>query len=491
MIKRVLAVDFGASGGRVILGSFDGEKIMLNEVHRFSNDPVTVGNTVYWDVLRLYHEIKQGIIGAQVHGGFDSIGIDTWGVDFGLLDFDGCLIENPVHYRDKRTAGLVEKSFGLLPRERFYDLTGIQFMELNTVFQLLSLKKYRPQVLDRAASLLFMPDLFAYMLTGEKATEYSIATTSQLVDIKTGDWCDEIFEKLSIPKRLMGKISQPGTVTRYLSGEVKTECGVDRDVKVINVCGHDTQSAITAVPADEKNFIFLSSGTWSLFGTELDAPIVNEKSLEMNITNEGGCEGKTGFLKNIIGLWLIQESRRHWNRHGYGYSYADLEKLALEAEPFMCFIDPDSPEFVPMGNIPERVKSYCRRTGQYVPESVGEIMRCIYESLAMKYCLTFSKLKSCTGIDYPCIHVIGGGVKDTLLCRMTACACNVPVKAGPIEATVLGNIAVQLIAQGCIKDVAEARRIIANSESIKVYEPEDADAYAKAYERFIKITGSD
>lgn len=487
MTKRVLAIDFGASSGRAILGSFDGEKITLKEVHRFSNDPVKVGGTVYWDVLRLFHEIKQGIIKANAEGGFDSIGIDTWGVDFGLIDSEGKLLENPVHYRDLRTKGLVEESFEVIPKEKFYGLTGIQFMELNTVFQLYSLKKYRPHILDRAESLLFMPDLFGYMLTGEKATEYSIATTSQLVDIKTGGWCDEIFKALDIPRRLMGEISNPGTVIRKLTDEVIEECGLSGKEVLISVCGHDTQSAITAVPSEEKSFAFLSSGTWSLFGTELDAPIVNETSMNMNITNEGGCEGKTGFLKNIIGLWLIQESRRHWNRTGNDYSYADLERLALAEEPFKCFIDPDSPEFVAMGNIPERVREYCRRTGQYVPGTVGEIMRCIYESLAMKYRMTFDKLKGCTGIDYPCIHVIGGGVKDCLLCRMTASSCNVEVKAGPIEATVLGNIAVQLLAQGCVGSVAEARRVIAASEGVKEYAPENAEKWAEAYSRFEKI----
>lgn len=484
MTKRVLAIDFGASSGRAILGTFDGGKITLEEVHRFTNDPVTVNGTVYWDVLRLFHEIKQGMIKANAAGGFDSVGIDTWGVDFGLLDSEGRLLENPIHYRDLRTKGLVEDSFDLIPKEKFYGLTGIQFMELNTVFQLYSLSKYRPQLLERADSLLFMPDLFGYMLTGKKATEYSIATTSQLVDIKNGGWCGEIFEKLGIPMRLMGDISKPGSVLRALSDEIIEECGLTGKEVLISVCGHDTQSAITAVPAEEKNFAFLSSGTWSLFGTELDKPIVNETSLAMNITNEGGCEDKTGFLKNIIGLWLIQESRRHWNRNGNNYSYADLEKLALEAEPFRCFIDPDAPEFVPMGNIPERVREYCRRTGQYVPGTVGEIMRCIYESLAMKYRTTFDKLRECTGIDYPCIHVIGGGVKDGLLCGMTASSCGVPVKAGPIEATVLGNIAVQLLAQGCVKDVAEARKLIANSESIKEYAPENAQVWSEAYKRF-------
>ena len=488
MKKRVLAFDFGASSGRAIIGIFDGEKIELKEVHRFSNDPVTVCGTAYWDVLRLFHEIKQGILKAKADGGFDSIGIDTWGVDFGLLDADGRLLENPVHYRDLRTKGMVEKAFETIPKEKFYSLTGIQFMELNTVFQLYSVALQRPELLERAKSFLFMPDLFAYFLTGSQVTEYSIATTSQLVDINTKDWCNEIFEKLGIPRSLAGKIIMPGESVRMLSDEICEELGVDK-AKVYSVCGHDTQSAITAVPSGESGFAFLSSGTWSLFGTELDKPIVNEKSLSMNITNEGGCEGTTGFLKNIIGLWLIQESRRQWAREGTQYSYAELEKLALAEEPFKCFIDPDAPEFVPMGNIPGRVREYCRKTGQYVPQSVGEIIRCIYESLAMKYRMTFDMLKDCTGKKYPCIHVIGGGVKDGLLCGMTASSCGVPVKAGPIEATVLGNIAVQLIADGSIKDVAAARRIIADSESLRTYEPKDSEKWASAYKTFLTVTG--
>ncbi len=484
--KRVLAFDFGASSGRAILGIFDGEKIRLEEVHRFSNDPVEVNGTLYWDVLRLFHEIKQGLIKAKVAGGFDSVGVDTWGVDFGLIDTEGCLIENPVHYRDSRTAGMIEEAFKVLGKERFYELTGIQFMELNTVFQLLSLRRNRPHILERADRLLFMPDLFSYMLSGEKVTEYSIATTSQLVDLKTKGWCDEVFEKLDLPKRLFGDIVPSGTVIGKLSDAICAECSLEK-ADVIAVCGHDTQSAITAVPCNEKDFAFLSSGTWSLFGTELDAPIVNEKSVAMNVTNEGGYNQTTGFLKNIIGLWLIQESRRHWARNGEQYSYADLEKLALEAEPFRCFIDPDAPEFVAPGNIPQRVREYCEKTGQYVPQSVGEIMRCIYESLAMKYRLTLEKLEDCTGKTYPAIHVIGGGTKDTLLCRMTASSCERKVTAGPIEATVLGNIAVQLLATGEIKSIAEARQIVANSENVVEYLPEDAGKWAEAYNRFVKI----
>lgn len=486
MTKRVLAFDFGASSGRAIIGCFDGDKITLEEVHRFSNDPVSVGGTVYWDVLRLFYEIKQGIIKAKIAGGFDSIGIDTWGVDFGLIDSEGKLMENPVHYRDARTVGLVDEAFKTMPKEKLYGITGIQFMELNTLFQLISLKKYRPWMLERADKMLFMPDLFGYMLTGKMCAEYSIASTSQLIDLDKRTWSKEILDAFGIKESVFASLVQPGMVLGELSKEVCEECGVD-PVPVISVCGHDTQSAITSVPCEDGDFAFLSSGTWSLFGTELDKPIVNETSMNINITNEGGFDGSTGFLKNIIGLWLIQESRRQWKREGKEYSYADLEKLALAAEPFKCFIDPDAPEFVPHGNIPERVREFCRKTGQFVPETVGEIMRCIYESLAMKYRLTFEKLRECTERDYPVIHVIGGGTKDGLLCQMTANSCDRTVKAGPIEATVMGNVAVQLLSDGSVKNIGQARKIVADSSELKTFEPKDTDKWAGAYEDFLKI----
>lgn len=486
MTKRVLAFDFGASSGRAIIGCFDGDKITLEEVHRFSNDPVSVGGTVYWDVLRLFYEIKQGIIKAKIAGGFDSIGIDTWGVDFGLIDSEGKLMENPVHYRDARTAGLVDEAFKTMPKEKLYGITGIQFMELNTLFQIIALKKYRPWMLERADKMLFMPDLFGYMLTGKMCSEYSIASTSQLIDLDKRTWSKEILDAFGIKESVFAPLVQPGTVLGELSKEVCEECGVD-PVPVISVCGHDTQSAITSVPCEDGDFAFLSSGTWSLFGTELDKPIVNETSMNINITNEGGFDGSTGFLKNIIGLWLIQESRRQWKREGKEYSYADLEKLALAAEPFKCFIDPDAPEFVPHGNIPERVREFCRKTGQYVPETVGEIMRCIYESLAMKYRLTFEKLRECTERDYPVIHVIGGGTKDGLLCQMTANSCDRTVKAGPIEATVMGNVAVQLMSDGSVENIGQARKIVAESSELKTFEPKDTDKWAEAYEDFLKI----
>ncbi len=486
MNKRVLAFDFGASSGRAIVGVFDGEKIELREVHRFSNDPVKINGTFYWDVQRLFFEIKQGILKAKEDGGFDSIGIDTWGVDFGLLRKDGTLVENPVHYRDARNDGMVEFAKKYMSQEEMYDITGIQFMDFNTIFQLLSLKENRPYILEEADKLLFMPDLLSYMLSGVKSTEYSIATTSQMVDLKTRNWSDKILDTFGIKKDLLTDIVPTGAVIGQLSDDICEELGVPK-ADVISVASHDTQSAITAAPCEYEDFAFISCGTWSLFGTEVKEPIINDASKKLNVTNEGGYDYTIAFLKNICGLWLIQESRRQWIREGKEYSYAELEKMALECEPFKCFIDPDAPEFAPMGNIPERVRKYCEKTGQYVPQTVGEIMRCIYESLALKYRLTFDGIKDCTEKDYDRIHVMGGGTKDKLLLQMTAQSCNVNVYGGPIEATALGNIAVQLMSSGAISDIKEARKIIAQGENLKLYTPNDRDSWENAYETFKNI----
>ena len=486
MMKQVLAFDFGASSGRAILGTFDGEKITLKEVHRFSNDPVKVGHTFYWDVLRLFHEIKQGILKAKQYGEIDSIGIDTWGVDFGLIDEKGYLLENPVHYRDERNVGMIDEARKYMSRTEMYDRTGIQFMDFNTLFQLLSIRKNRPELLERADRLLFMPDLFAYMLANKMVSEYSIATTSQMVNIDTQDWDYDLLRTMKIPTHILCKIVPSGTKMGYLRRSLRAELGLDR-IPVISVCGHDTQSAITAIPSESKDFAFISSGTWSLFGTELEEPVVNEKARKLNVTNEGGYDYTTAFLKNICGLWLIQESRRQWIREGKEYSYAELEQEALKAEPFRCFIDPDAPDFVAMGDMPERVREFCRKTNQYVPETVGEVMRCIYESLAMKYKYVLAGIEDCVEKKYDRIHVMGGGTKDTFLCALTASSCNRTVYAGPIEATVLGNVAVQLMASGVIKDIAEARKIIAKGENLKVYNPVDADKWEEAYKDFVKI----
>lgn len=486
MEKRVLAFDFGASSGRAIIGIFDGETIRLEEIHRFENTPVQMCGTLYWDLPRLFHEVKQGLVKAAQSGGFDSLAVDTWGVDFGLIGRDGHLLELPVHYRDSRTSGMLEKAFSLIDKAQFYNITGNQFMDINTVFQLLSLKLDRPEMLKNAETLLLMPDLFGYLLTGKKRAELSIASTTQMMNAAERKWSETVLDALGIPKNILPEICMPATELGMLSDEICAELDIPA-AKVISVCGHDTQCAAAAAPTEEEDFIFISCGTWSLFGTETDSPVISEKSAALNITNESGYGGKITFLKNIIGLWLIQESRRQFRREGREYSFADLEKLALECEPFKCFIDPDAPEFVPVGNIPERVREYCRRTGQPVPESVGEVMRCIYESLALKYRLAFDEIRECTGKEYKKIHLVGGGTKDGMLCRMTAAACDRDVIAGPIEATAYGNIAMQLIAGGAIPDIKTARRVIAKSDNVKLYSPENTEEWEKAYRRYIEI----
>ncbi len=482
---KALAVDFGASGGRVMLGTYDGNTIKLEEIHRFSNDPVVLSGTMYWDVLRLFYEIKQGIIKAKAYGGAESIGVDTWGVDFGLLDVNGYLLENPVHYRDNRTDGMLAKGFTLLPRERFYELTGNQFMEINTAFQLLALKEQRPELLERADSLLLMPDLFNFFLSGVKKSERSIVSTTQLSNPKESGWAAEVVEALGIPQKILTEVVPTGTVLGNLREDIREELGVEA-MQIIAVAGHDTQSALTAVPTDEEDFIFVSSGTWSLFGTELAEPIVTKQSEELNITNETGTAGKTSFLKNIIGLWLIQESRRQWIREGKEYSFAELEKMAEAAAPFRSLIDPDAPGFVPAGNIPRRIREYCLKTGQKVPETVGEIVRCINESLALKYRYVLEEIKACTGKDYQVIHMVGGGTHSKLLCRFTAYASGIPVIAGPAEATVYGNVAIQLMARGKIADLKQARKVIAASEKPLIYNPETTEHWNQSYQFYKK-----
>lgn len=484
--KRVLAFDFGGSSGRAVIGTYDGLSIELEEIHRFSNDPVIVNGVMYWDILRLFHEIKQGIIKAKHSGGFESIGIDTWGVDFGLLDKNGNLLENPIHYRDRRTVGMIEKSFESISKEEFYNITGNQFLEINTAFQLLSLVQERPEVIERAETMLLTPDLFTYMLTGIKKSEYSIASTTQLMDAKKGVWSESVIEALGIPKKIFTEIIQCGSIVGNINKDICEELGI-HSVPVIAVASHDTQSAMLAVPTQEKNFAFLSCGTWSLLGTELDAPVINELSQKYNITNEGGYGNKASFLKNIIGLWLIQESRRQWIREGNEYSFEELEKIAASTNSKKCYINPDDSLFVPQGNIPDRIRQYCKDTGQNIPETVGEIVRCINESLAFKYRQAIEEIEQCTGNIYESLHIIGGGTQSKLLCQLTANCCNKKVVAGPIEATVLGNIALQFMTLGDIKNLYHARELISKSNDIKIYEPYDIEYWNKEYDKFMEV----
>ena len=488
MSKKVLAFDFGASSGRAMLAEFDGKDITMNEIHRFSNDPVKLQGTFYWDILRLMHEIKQGIVKAVNAGGFDAIGIDTWGVDFGLLDKEGKLLGNPLHYRDENTMGIIEEADKVVPKAEIYERTGIQFARYNSLFQLYSLATKRLDILERAEKMLFIPDLMAYFLTGEMKAEFTIASTSQMLDAKTQAWDDELLEKLSIPKKILPEIIPCGSISGMLSDEICEELGCKK-VPVIAVASHDTGSAVVAVPNVTDDFIYISCGTWSLFGTELSKPIINEKTEKYNFTNEGGYGGKVRLLKNIMGLWLIQESRRQWIREGFDVSYGDLEKEALACEPFKCFVDVDDDAFSLPGNLPKRIQEFCQKTGQYVPQTRGEIMRCIYQSLAMKYRYTYERLEDITGKKYDAIHMIGGGTKDNLLCQMTADFCKINVIAGPIEATATGNVAVQMIALDEFKNITDARQIIANSLNPVYYNPRAEIDCEAAYREFLKYIG--
>ena len=485
-MKKVLSFDFGASSGRAMLATLENGKIDMKEIHRFSNDPVIVNGTMYWDVLRLFFEIKAGITKALAEGGFDTIGIDTWGVDFGLLDKKGNLLSNPVHYRDTRTEGIAEEVYKIIPKDELYSLCGTQYMRFNTIYQLMYLKLNEPELLERTEKILLMPDLFAYMLTGEMKDEASIVSTTNMFDPYKRDWNFDIIKKLGLPEKIFAPVIEPGSEFGLLSDEICEELGCQK-VPVIAVATHDTASAVAATPSLSDDFVYISCGTWSLFGIESKTPILTKEAAKANFTNEGGFEKTTRFLKNIMGLWLIQESRRQWRREGTEVGFDTLEKEALASEPFKCFVDVDDPLFETAGNLPKRVKQFCERTGQYVPETRGEIMRCIYQSLAMKYKYTFENLHELTGEKYNRINILGGGIKDKLLCRMTADACGCEVLAGPTEATVMGNIAVVYYALGEIKNFGEIRKVVFDSTDLKQYLPEENAAWNEAYKDYLKI----
>lgn len=487
---KMLAVDLGASSGRGIIGTFDGRRFGLEENHRFPNEPVMVSGQFTWDILRIFHEIKTSL--HKCAQGCDrdiaSVGIDTWGVDFGFLDKKGHLLANPVHYRDTRTAGIPGYSAEKVPGSRVYDITGIQVLEINSLYQLLAIQKDTPELFDLASDMLFVPDLLNYFLTGYKQTEYTIASTSQLLDAKARDWSWELIEKFGLPEKLFGKIVKPGTVCGALTPSLAEEFG-GINPKVISVAGHDTGSAVLAVPAKSEKFIWLSSGTWSIMGTETKEPVISEKSKEYNFTNEGGYGDTIRFSKNITGLWVEQESKRQWEREGEKVSFQELADMAAAAEPLRCFIDTDDARFATPGNIPKRIADYCRETGQYVPQTKGEIVRCILESLAMRYRYTVECIDEMCGERIPAINIVGGGTKEDQLSQFAATACGRPVFAGPVEATALGNIAAQAIAMGEIRDMWQAREVIADSFEVKEYEPEadKKSAWDEAYGRFLSL----
>lgn len=484
-MKKVLTFDFGASSGRAIIASYENGKINMREVHRFSNDPVAVNGYFYWDILRLYHEIKQGIVAAKLNGGFDSIGIDTWGVDFAFIDNEGNLMENPVHYRDTNAEGIEDELYKIISKEELYKRTGVMYQPFNSIYRLFNTVKNNKRKVEWCDKMLFIPDLFAYFLTGEKRAEETFAGTADLLDPITKDWDYEIFDKLGIPKNILPKIIKPGETYGLLKKEIAEELGCPQ-VPVIAVASHDTASAVVSVPAKEKDFVYISCGTWSLFGTELQKPILTKSAMDAGFTNEGGYDGTIIFLKNIMGMWIFQETCRQWKREGKEISYKVLDKQAAEAEPFRSFIDPASPEFSPYGDMPERIREYCRRTNQPVPETDGQICRCIYESLAFKYRQSLNDLQKVTGKEFGCIHMVGGGINNKLLCGFAADFCNVTAIAGPIEATAAGNAVAQLIALGEIKDINEGRKVVADSTDVVTYSPHHTEEIEKAYEKYLK-----
>ena len=486
--KRVLAIDLGASSGRGIVGSFDNGVITIEEIHRFSNDPLQINGSYFWDTLRLLHEIKTAILKCSAKGGIDTVGIDTWGVDYGYIDKAGQLLAIPYQYRDERTLPEMERVYKEIPYSELYGITGIESMSFNTIFQISADKTLRPWVNENAETLLLTPDLLGYFLTGKLVSEYTIASTTALMDAKLREFSDEILNRLNISKSLFAPVVMPGAVLGKLLPAVDDETG-NTGAVVVNVPSHDTSSAVLAVPAEDKDFLFISSGTWSLMGTENECPIINEESCRLSFTNEGGADGKINVMKNIMGLWLIQESRRQWKREGFEYSFDELERTSEGADPFKYLINPDDMSFNKAGDMPRRIADFCERTGQGRPESVGEIMRCIYESLALKYRYTADRLEKLCSKTYKSINIVGGGTKEKLLCKYAADCTGKIVNAGPVEATALGNIASQLIACGEISGVTEARRIIKNSFDVKTYMP---DAFLKAgwdaaYEKFCRI----
>ena len=489
-----LAFDLGAESGRAVLGRFDGEQLSLEEVHRFPNGPVRIHDSLHWNVLSLFSEMKLGLA-KTIHeheGELTALGIDTWGVDFGLLDQAGHLIGNPYHYRDSRTDGMLERAFELVPRQEIFGQTGIQFMQLNTLFQLLAMAQQQAPALEIAQTLLMTPDLLNYWFTGQKVSEFTIASTSQCFDMAQNRWAMPLLEKLGLPAHIFPEVIQPGTELGPVLPLIAEEVGISTKAAVIAPGCHDTASAVAAVPvveADEASFAYISSGTWSLMGVETTAPVINDKSLAYNFTNEGGVQQTIRLLKNIMGLWLVQECRRTWAQQGEEFSYSDLTQLAAAAPSFTALIDPDAAVFFAPGDMPARINDFCAQTGQTPLAGQGEFVRCALESLALKYRWTVERLEELIEPPIKAVHIVGGGSRNRLLNQFTANATGRPVVTGPIEATAIGNILMQMLAMGQINSLREGRAIVRRSFPVETYQPQERQAWGKAYERFVKLIG--
>ena len=473
--ERYIAVDLGAESGRIIVSTPEA----LEEVYRFPNTPVTVHGNLFWDILNIFSHIKQGLKKAfqKYPNQIASIGIDTWGVDFGLLDGDGDLVGNIYHYRDKRTDDIAEEVFHRVSWKDIFAETGVQFMQINTLYQLYSFMKQKPEAFRQVRRLLTTPDLLNYWFTGVMKNEYTISTTTQLFDPKTKNWACGILEKLNIPREFFHDVTMPGTILGTLLPQISEEIDADAHVRVIAPACHDTGSAVAAIPViQSKNYAYISSGTWSLLGIESKTPIINEHSRRYNFTNEGAADGGIRFLKNIVGLWIVQECKRQWEKEGTEYGYAELAEMAEEFGPASFTIDPNDKRFLKPGlledDMPLRIRQYCREQGQKIPQSPGEIVRGVLESLAECYRKNLSIVEEITGTRISEIHIIGGGSQNSLLCQLTSNACGKPVYAGPAEATALGNILLQAIGNGTVDSIEQGRQTIRKAFSIKEYAPD-------------------
>ena len=488
--SRFLAFDIGASSGRGVLGELKDDTLRIRELCRFPNGMIPVPGHLHCNIFNLFEEMKNGLrlCAEEPESRPASIGIDTWGVDFGLLARDGSILGLPYGYRDSRTDGAMESFFRKISRERVYELTGIQFLQLNSLFQLESMARDRSPLLDLATDLLFIPDLLNYFLTGIKKTEFSFATTSQLYNPIKKDWEEELLSALGLSRSLMQEIVQPGAVIAGIAPDISDETGLAA-IPVAAVATHDTGSAVAAVPAKGENWAYISSGTWSLMGIEITDPIITKESLELNFTNEGGVGGTFRFLKNIAGMWLLEECRRIWSRERT-YSYDQLTALSDSAAQFTAFIDPDSHEFLNPPDMPAAIRRFCETTGQTVPDSDGATVRCILESLALKYRFVLDQLRRLSPNTIDRIHIIGGGVRNELLCQYTANATALPVIAGPVEATAIGNIMVQAFSAGCVSSLSEMREVIGRSFEPARYEPQHTHEWDMAYNRFLEIIDS-
>lgn len=470
--SKFLAFDLGAESGRAIIGLIEGEKISLEEVHRFPNRQIHNESGNYWNLRYLFDEIKRGLSLAvsKGYGNIESIGIDTWGVDFGMLGRDGKLLEMPHTYRDDRTNGMPEKVFEKISPEEIYNRTGIQFMQINSIYQLYSVKLTNKSMLERCDKILFMPDLFNYLLTGEKKSEYTISSTSQLLNARTKTFDEKIFSDLDFPLEIMAPVVLPGTVIGKLLPEISKETGLG-EVEIVAVGCHDTASAVAAVPAKGNNWVYLSSGTWSLLGLENDEPLIDFRFKDF--TNEGGVNGKIRFLQNISGLWILQEIKRSWEKNGEFCSYEEITDMAANSEAFVSIIDPDDDLFISPPDMIEAINQYCIKTDQRIPRTKGEYARSILESLALKYKFVLKEIKKVSKRKINMLHIVGGGSRNEILNQLTADAAGIQVIAGPVEATALGNIIVQAIAKGKIESYEKAREMISSSFPLKLYKPQN------------------